>query len=336
MDVTKDIGNLKGVGPKLKEKLNKCGIFTILDLLLYFPRYYEFLRSNISINEIDEKEKQVLTCKCTSIERDVKTRTGKFITTIRFDYLGYVVDGKWFNQRFIKNSFKVGETYDLMGKYKKSGNRLEIVNPIVGVKVAKENEIVPKYSLKGDLTDKILIKLINQCIEEVKIKDNLPKDLLDKYKLIDLDFAIRNIHFPSGRSELEKSITRLKFQELFNYSMKLLILKKKLKSQNGIKFEWAKELTDLKEALPYNLTEAQTRVVREILRDQKSFSPMNRLVQGDVGSGKTVVALIALFNVVKNGYQGTLMVPTEILANQHYLEAKKLLEPFNVHIELLT
>lgn len=336
MDVTKDIGNLKGVGPKLKEKLNKCGIFTILDLLLYFPRDYEFLRSNISINEIDEKEKQVLTCKCTSIERDVKTRTGKFITTIRFDYSGYVVDGKWFNQRFIKNSFKVGETYDLMGKYKKSGNRLEIVNPIVGVKVAKENEIVPKYSLKGDLTDKILIKLINQCIEEVKIKDNLPKDLLDKYKLIDLDFAIRNIHFPSGRSELEKSITRLKFQELFNYSMKLLILKKKLKSQNGIKFEWAKELTDLKEALPYNLTEAQTRVVREILRDQKSFSPMNRLVQGDVGSGKTVVALIALFNVVKNGYQGTLMVPTEILANQHYLEAKKLLEPFNVHIELLT
>lgn len=336
MDVTKDIASLKGVGPKLREKLNKCGIFTVLDLLLYFPRDYEFLRSNIAFNEIDDKEKQVLSCRCVSIERDVRTKTGKFITTIKFDYLGHIVDGKWFNQRFIKNSFKIGESYDLMGKYKKLGNRLEIVNPIVGVKVAKENEIVPKYSLKGDMTDKILIKLINQCIEDLKINDNLPKELIEKYKLTDLDFAIRNIHFPSGREELEKAIIRLKFQELFNYSMKLLILKRKLKSKNGIKFEWVAELSDLKAALPYSLTEAQTRVVREILRDQKSQFPMNRLVQGDVGSGKTVVALIAMFNVVKNGYQATLMVPTEILANQHYLEAKKLLEQFNVHIELLT
>ena len=133
MDVTKDISSLRGVGPKLREKLNKCGIFTVLDLLLYFPRDYEFLRSNISFSEIDDTEKQVLSCKCISIERDIRSKTGKIITTIKFDYLGHIVDGKWFNQRFIKNSFKVGEVYDLMGKYKKIGNRLEIVNPIVGV-----------------------------------------------------------------------------------------------------------------------------------------------------------------------------------------------------------
>ena len=160
--------------------------------------------------------------------------------------------------------------------------------------------------------------------------------MIDKYKMVDLDFAVRNIHFPSGRNELEKAIIRLKFQELFTYSMKLLLLKRKLKVENGISFPWVKELGDLKAALPYSLTEAQTRVVREILRDQKSLFPMNRLVQGDVGSGKTVVALIAIFNVVKCGYQATLMVPTEILASQHYEEAKKLLEPFGIHIELLT
>ena len=172
-------------------------------------------------------------------------------------------------------------------------------------------------------------------MEQITIRDNLPKYLLDKYKMTNLDFAIKNIHFPKGRRELELAINRLKFQELFTYSMKLLMLKKNLRTKNGITFQLVDELRDLKAALPYSLTDAQTRVVREILRDQKSPWPMNRLVQGDVGSGKTVVALIAMFNVVKNGYQATLMVPTEILANQHYLEAKKLLEPFNIHIELL-
>ena len=336
MDISQDVKCLKGVGPKLLEKLNKCGIFSVLDLLLYFPRDYEFLRSNIPFNEIDEEDKQVLSCVCVGIDRDVRTKTGKTLTTIRFNYLGHLVLGKWFNQGFIKSTFKIGQSYDLMGKFKKVTNRLEVINPIIGVKMAKENEIVPKYSLKGDLSDKILIKLIGNCLEQITIRDNLPKYLLDKYKMTNLDFAIKNIHFPKGRRELELAINRLKFQELFTYSMKLLMLKKNLRTKNGITFQLVDELRDLKAALPYSLTDAQTRVVREILRDQKSPWPMNRLVQGDVGSGKTVVALIAMFNVVKNGYQATLMVPTEILANQHYLEAKKLLEPFNIHIELLT
>ena len=336
MDVSNDVSILKGVGPKLLEKLNKCGIFTIMDLLLYFPRDYEFLGNNVPVNEISNDEKNVLTCFCMGCCGDVRTKTGKYLTTIRFNYNGTIIEGKWFNQRFIKNTFKIGEKYDLIGKFKKVGNKIEVVNPIVGIKVAMENEIVPKYSLKEELTDKILIKLISNCLENIKIKDNLPQEMIDKYKMVDLDFAVRNIHFPSGRNELEKAIIRLKFQELFTYSMKLLLLKRKLKVENGISFPWVKELGDLKAALPYSLTEAQTRVVREILRDQKSLFPMNRLVQGDVGSGKTVVALIAIFNVVKCGYQATLMVPTEILASQHYEEAKKLLEPFGIHIELLT
>ena len=141
MDVSNDVSVLKGVGPKLLEKLNKCGIFTIMDLLLYFPRDYEFLGSNIPVNEISHEEKNVLTCACMGCCGDIKTKTGKYLTTIRFNYNGVIIEGKWFNQRFIKNTFKIGEKYDLIGKFKKVGNKLEVVNPIVGVKVAKENEI---------------------------------------------------------------------------------------------------------------------------------------------------------------------------------------------------
>lgn len=336
MNIGVEVSALKGVGPKLTEKLNKCGIFTIYDLLLYFPRDYEFIRSDVDFNEIDGEEKQILTCRVIGYDRDVKTKSGKSISIIKFDYKGHIVLGKWFNQRYIRNSFKLNETYDLVGKFKKSGKLLEVINPMVGCKDAKESEIIPKYPLKGDLNDKVIAKIINQVLDNIVINDNLPKSILDKYNMIDLDTAIREIHFPKGKVELNKAISRLKFQELFTYSMKLLLLKNKLRSNDGISFQWHDELKALKKSLPFNLTEAQTNVVRDILRDQKSKYSMNRLVQGDVGSGKTIVALIALFNVIKNGYVGALMAPTEILANQHYLEALKIFNGFNIDIEILT
>ena len=336
MNIYSEISILKGVGPKLKEKLNKSSIYTILDLLLYFPRDYEFINGNSDFNLIDENEKRVLKCKVISIERDVRTKTRKVLTTIVFNYNNHKVYAKWFNMPFIKRNFKVGETYNLLGKFKRHGGYLEVVNPTVACNDALKNEILPKYVLKNDLTNKIIEKLVHSVLDEVKIIENLPKELLDKYNLVSLEKAIKNIHFPSDKIELEKAITRLKFQELFTYSLKLLLLKKHLKlSKDGIAFKMCEELKTLKESLPFQLTEAQSRTVREILIDEKKQMPMNRLVQGDVGSGKTIVALIALFNVYKNGYQVCMMAPTEILATQHFIEAKKILEPFGVEIELL-
>lgn len=337
MDIYSSISTLKGVGPKATEKLNRCGIFNILDILLYFPRDYDFIEGNVEFETIDGEEKLILLCEVKAFKRDVRTKNGKLLTTIDFQYGEHKVTAKWFNQPYVKNNFQKGSQYNLMGKFKRVGNMLEIVGPVVACGEAISNEIVPKYPLKGDISNKLFEKLINTILAQMNIKENLPQDILDKYKLVSLDSAIRSIHFPENKDMLEKAKTRLKFQELFTYSLKLLLLKYQLKkNSNGIKFEWVDELKVFKESLPFPLTNAQTKVVRDILRDQKSQCPMNRLIQGDVGSGKTIVALIAIFNVIKNNYQSVLMAPTEILATQHYEEAKKVYSQFNIEIELLT
>lgn len=337
INIYDDIGLVKGVGPKLKERLNKVGIFTVLDLLLYFPRDYEFLNDDISLNGDTSDEKAILKCKAKSYGSSIRTRNGKTLTTINFTYNNLKVIGKWFNQPYIKRNFILGNEYNLMGKFKKVNNTLEVINPLIPCKEANKSEILPIYTLKNGLTNKILVKLINEILKNMIIKENLPDEIVKKYKLISLDKAIRSIHFPAGRGELQSAINRLKFQELFTYSLKIIMMKAHIKKENsGISFKMSPLLKDLKESLPYTLTSAQSRTLREILLDQKRNIAMNRLVQGDVGSGKTLVALISMFNVYMNGYQTVLMAPTEILANQHYAEAKKYLDKFGVDIELLT
>ena len=337
INIYDDIGLVKGVGPKLKERLNKVGIFTVLDLLLYFPRDYEFLNDDISLNGDTSDEKAILKCRVQSYGSSIRTRNGKTLTTINFTYNNLKVIGKWFNQPYIKRNFILGNEYNLMGKFKKVGNTLEVINPLIPCKEANKSEILPIYTLKNGLTNKILVKLINEILKNMIIKENLPDEIVSKYKLISLDKAIRSIHFPEGRGELQSAINRLKFQELFTYSLKIIMMKAHIKKENsGINFKMSPLLKDLKESLPYTLTNAQSRTLREILMDQKRNIAMNRLVQGDVGSGKTLVALISMFNVYMNGYQTVLMAPTEILANQHYAEAKKYLDQFGVDIEILT
>ncbi len=336
MNIYSDISTLKGVGPKSKEKLNRCGIFNILDILLYFPRDYEFVDGNINFEDINGEEKLILKCTVNAFKGDIKTRSGKIITNIEFEHEGRKVYAKWFNQPYMKKNFVKGHSYNLIGKFKRVGNTLEVSAPSIGCEEAASTEIIPKYPLKGDISSKLIEKLIHEILSSTEIKENLPSDIIDKYSMCSLDEAIRNIHFPSDRTALFNAKNRLKFQELFTYSLKLLLLKYNVKKQSsGISFEWVDELKELKRNLPFPLTNAQTKVVRDILRDQKSHAPMNRLVQGDVGSGKTIVALIAIFNVIKNGYQCAFMAPTEILANQHYKEAKKVFEKYNIDIELL-
>ncbi|CAB1243645.1 ATP-dependent DNA helicase RecG [Clostridium sp. MT-14] len=337
MNAYDDVKCIKGVGDVTAGVLNKCFIFNILDLLLYFPRDYEVISSCSDLKD-ENVGKVIIDCRVKNICRDIRTKSGKIISTIVFQNKNTVFKGRWFNQPYIKNKFRVNNEYRIMGKVQKFKGQSYMTNPVMvnDHKLDKtEEKIIPIYPLKSGITNNTFMKLISEVLRGVKIEENLPGWIIDKYKFYSLDRAIRIIHNPANLKELNQSKRRLKFQELFIYSLKILMLKYSFINERGIAFKISPELIKLKKMIPYELTGAQKKVMREILIDEKRQVPMNRLLQGDVGSGKTIVGLIAIFNVVKNGYQAVLMAPTEILATQHYIEAKKLLEKFSVNVKLL-
>lgn len=343
MNVYSDISCIKGVGPKARENLNKCGIFTVIDLLLYFPRDYKEVTLYGNLNDANNKEEVIINATLLEIKRDIRTKGGKVLTTLLFSEGENIFKCQWFNQPYMKNHFVIGNIYLLKGKIQIYKGENTLINP----SVVKENilskdtsltrSIMPIYSLKEGVKNKLLVNLIDQVLKEISIEENLPEEIINRYKFCSLNKAISIIHKPKDINELHEAKRRLKFQELFTYSLKTLLLRNyRNKSNNGTAFKIYDEVNELMSSLPYELTNAQKRVITEILADQKQSRCMNRLVQGDVGSGKTIVAIIALFNIVKNGYQGAFMVPTEILAKQHYKEILKILDAFNVKVELLT
>ncbi len=338
MDIYSDVSIIKGVGEKSRELLRKCGIFSVIDLLLYFPRDYESIMLSENINQVNKGEKTIIQCRFIKNEGSFKTKSGKVITKLMFTDGNNIFRGTWFNMPYIFKNFKLDNQYVIMGKVNIINGEICIESPIlINDKKILGDKLIPIYNLKETLRNTYLIKLIGNVLNQIDIEENLPEWVIDKNKFYDLDKAIRCIHNPKGMDELNEARRRLKFQELFTYSLKVLMLRDYInKGKIGIAYKIAPELTALKDKIPYKLTEAQNRSIREILIDEKKPFAMNRLLQGDVGSGKTIVAFIAMFNVVKNGYQAVLLAPTEILANQHLDEAKKILDEFNINIGLLT
>ncbi|MDP4177426.1 MAG: ATP-dependent DNA helicase RecG [Bacillota bacterium] len=346
MNLYNNIIELKGIGPKMAESFNKCGIFTILDLVLYFPRDYEKIYYSNSIKDFNENDKIIIKCTVVKILGDIRTLGNRIITTIIFNDGTSDFKVKWFNQPYIKNKFNKINTYYLNGRIEMFNKEKLIINPQIEDESIANNFnkdkdlcylIIPKYSLTKNLTNNFITKMIKTVLQRIKFNENMPKWIIEKYNFCSLNEAINNIHFPLSNEKLIDATKRLKFQELFAYSMKVLMLKDFLRTDNkGISFKSCSELKSLKEKLPFKLTNAQNKVMREILLEEKSATSMNRLVQGDVGSGKTIIAIIAMFNVVMNGYQAALMAPTEVLANQHFEETLKLLKDFNVKIKILT
>ncbi|GAA0722833.1 ATP-dependent DNA helicase RecG [Clostridium malenominatum] len=337
MNVYSDINCIKGVGPKTKKLLEECGINTIMDLLIYFPRDYKQFTNCISFKEGKDKEEIILRATVKDIKKDVRTKNGKNISTIIFSNEEENIKCKWFNQSYIKNSFVLNEEYTLKGKINIYKGEKILLNPkVIKSTPINENEsIEPIYSLKEGLKNTTISKLIAEALNNIEVEENLPKWILEKHSFISLDKAIRNIHFPENKALLYEGRKRLKYQELFTYSLKTNMLKSVRNNNKGISFNISSSLNDLKKQLPFDLTNAQSKALREILTDQKKDIIMNRLVQGDVGSGKTIIAIISSFNVIMNGYQVAFMAPTEILAHQHYEETTKILKNFNLNIKLL-
>lgn len=338
-DLNKEIQFVKGIGPKRAEKLHKLNIFTLKDLIYYFPRQYEDRSKVKKINQLENEEKVTIKGVITRMDSYSPKKGMNIIRMDMRDDTGYI-KLSFFNQEYIKRAFKSGDSIVVFGKVKIENNFKEFV-PIeiehYSSKPQSNCKIEPVYPLTYGLSNKELQGIIRSVLtkEEFKVKEYLPTYILEKYKLCGIDFAVRNIHSPSNKEALKIALYRLVFEEFLILQLGLFYFKNGVNESSGIEFKENEKLNDIIESLPFKLTKAQNRALSEIAQDMTSSKVMNRLVQGDVGSGKTVVALLALAIAVLNGYQGALMAPTEILASQHYDSFKETLERFNIKSELL-
>lgn len=332
---------IKGVGPSRVTVLNKLGIQTVEDVINYFPREYEDRGKFKSICKLQNGE--VATIKAVVKSNITESRIRKGMTiykTVASDETDSIIL-TWFNQMFVKKSLKPLEEYIFYGKVNAGIGRKEMSAPIFERPGENKNlgKIVPIYPLTEGITQNVLRGIIQSAVDMVKgnLEETLPSKVINDNNLCDINYAIEKIHFPVELSEFEIARHRIAFEELLIMQLGLLSIKAKgKKDEKGISFASKGEIDELLNSLPYKLTGAQMRVWKEIEKDMEKDRPMNRLVQGDVGSGKTVVATLAMLKAVNNGYQAAMMAPTAILAKQHYLGISKMLAPFGIRCELFT
>ena len=318
MNLHQPLSVLPGVGPKSAEKFAKLGIETLQDLLLYFPFRYEDFQSK-QVLDLEDGEKAVI--------------SGIVATPANVQYYGFkrnrlrfsikqgevILAVNFFNQPYLADKVEVGANIAVFGKWDKAKASLTGMKLLAQV----EDDLQPVYRVAQGISQTSLIKLIKTAFDQgldLLIEENLPQVLLERYQLLSRAEAVRAMHFPKDLAEYKQALRRVKFEELFYFQMQLQVLKMETKDvSNGLALAWQEEqLQEKKSQLPFPLTGAQERALAEILSDLKSPAHMNRLLQGDVGSGKTVVAGLAMYAVYTAGYQSALMVPTEILAEQHF------------------
>ena len=334
MNLHQPLSVLPGIGPKSAEKYKKLGIETVEDLLLYFPFRYEDFKSK-NVLDLEDGEKAVV--------------SGLVATPANVQYYGYkrnrlrftikqgelVLAVSFFNQPYLADKIELGQTVAVFGKWDKAKGALTGMKLLAQV----EDDLQPVYRLSQGVSQSALVKVIKTAFEaglDQLLEENLPQILMDKYHLLSRRQAVRAMHFPKDLEEYKQALRRVKFEELLFFQLQLQVLKEENRSVGqGIVLDWdEKKLKALQASLPFALTEAQERSLSEILADMRSPYHMNRLLQGDVGSGKTVVAGLAMYAAVTAGKQAALMVPTEILAEQHLQSLTSLFS--NLRILLLT
>lgn len=332
------LDKVKGVGPKATMLLNKLGIQNVDDLVSHYPFRYDLItRSNLE--ESNEMDKVIIDGKVDSAPILIRLKGNLNKMNIRvITSTGKVVGVSIFNRAFLKSSLTVGTNVTVFGKYEKSKNIILASEIRLGL-LSKGEKIESVYHGTAGLTSKNIKTFIDNALMQYgnNITDYLPESIIKKYNFLNKKTALNIVHNPSTKEKLEEAQNRLKYEELFLFMTKINYLKLKNKSiENGINKNFKEEdLQKLIDNLPFKLTKDQNKVLKEILEDLKSKRKMNRLLQGDVGSGKTIISIIILYANMLSGYQGALMVPTEILAHQHYETITKILKDFNVNIALL-
>lgn len=334
LEFSTPIKYIKGIGEKRAVMLNRLGIFTVEDLLYHFPRVYQDHSKLCAIYECAE-----------NVEVSIKAAVCKPVTEHRIRkgmtlYKTRITDGEsfvnitFFNNRFIKDMLQQGEEYIFTGKITRSAYSLEMNSPVFE-KAETGERIRPVYPLTAGINSKLLEKYVKTALENTQITDPLPETLRNTYCLMGLKDSLTNVHAPRDEDYLLEARRRLIFEELLCLQLGLMRLKSKHEKTTPCVYE--KNYTaEFLRLLPFEATGAQIRAINEAAEDMCSSTPMNRLLQGDVGSGKTAVAAALMFNSAKNGYQSALMAPTEVLAQQHFKTLSRFFENTGIKIALLT
>lgn len=340
MELRENIQFLKGVGPAKARALGGLGIVTGWDLLTHYPRRYEDRTKITPIAGLSDGEFQTVLGQVVKIGESLPRRGMHILKVLVNDGSG-ILELSWFNQKYLKTKFSVGKRLSASGKVKKTYHCFSMNHPefeFLAEEEQLEKMLLPIYPATETVNQKMLRSLVKQVLETMDIEEILPKEILRAYKLMERKFAFRSIHFPVAEEDLQDARYRLAFEELFFIQAALLLMKLETRQRKtGIKHLMDSDLSKACiKRLPFALTGDQQKALREIKRDMECDIPMQRLLQGDVGSGKTVIAMLALVKTVENGFQGIFMAPTEILAEQHYQSLMELLGPLHISIGLLT
>lgn len=331
-----DLNNLKGIGEKTEKLFYKAGVEKVNDLLRYYPRYYDVFEEPVLIRDLECDRTQAIKG---TVVREVsvkRVRNLQVVTGYLRDERGDAIKATWFNSPYLKGKLTIGSTFIFRGFVKENYSNFSIEQPkIFGIAEynKKKGEMQPVYPLVSGLTNNVVQKAVKQALKLVETEEFLPEKIRNKYGLEGLQQAIEYIHYPTDKNQLYSARKRLIFDEFFMFIYNIRNLKdKNTEIHNRHILEEPKEVKTLINDLPYELTNAQKRTWEEIKRDISSTKVMNRLIQGDVGSGKTIIAFFALITAALNNGQGAMMAPTEVLARQHYDNLIELIKEHNINV----
>lgn len=326
---------IKGVGEKRAQFFNKLGVYTVDDLLHFYPRKYEDWTNRTTVANAPVDEPVFIQATMITPVKESLIRKGMTLYKCNFSDGENVIHVTIFNNKYLAKALRTFDEYVLYGKIEKSFTSASMSSPQIE-KLESANGVHPIYPATDKLNSRAIARVVKSALEKVgTIDETLPDEILGKYNLCSLDFAIKQIHFPTTKDNIEIARKRLIFEELLTLQLGLLKLKDKKRTKNElvIKKSYSDEFFSL---LPFEPTNAQKRAVEECIADMQGNESMNRLVQGDVGSGKTAVAAAVMYTATKNGYQSAMMAPTEILATQHFESLSKLLAGTDIKLALLT